>query len=116
MSKVKKKIKKNGSFILNLINSFTAFIYSLFANGRLGSWLSWSDGDESIFSKTFEKISRAYQKSSFSGAVDLFMQNSKFMVTSDAIRSFLSRIGLGVYGLFFSVYGTASAFIYFIKY
>ena len=101
---------------MSVLDSFTAFIYSIFANGRLGTWFSSGDKSckESFFSKQFEKLSRILQKSEIYGSVDLIMKKSLFAKASDAIREFLCRLSLAAYGLFFAVYGTASAFIYFI--
>ena len=101
---------------MSLLDSFTAFIYSMLANGRLGTWFSSGDKShkESFFSRNFEKVTRILQKSDKYGMVDLVMKNSRFAKASDAIREFLCRLSLATYGLFFAVYGTASAFVYFI--
>ena len=101
---------------MSLLDSFTAFIYSMLANGRLGTWFSSGDKShkESFFSKKFEKITRIFQKSEIYGSVDLVMKKSVFAKASDAIRELLCRLSLATYGLFFAVYGTTAAFVYFI--
>ena len=101
---------------MSVLDSFTAFIYSMLANGRLGTWFSSGDKShkESFFSKQFEKLSRILQKSEVYGTVDLVMKKSRFAKASEAIRVFLCRLSLAAYGLFFAVYGTTSAFVYFI--
>ena len=40
IAKKKKEKRRHGSLILCGINAFTAFIYSLFAHGRVGSWMT----------------------------------------------------------------------------
>ena len=116
MAKVKRKNRRKSSFCMSLLDSFTAFIYSMLANGRLGTWFSSGDKShkESFFSKNFEKVTRIFQKSDIYGSVDLVMKKSLFAKASDGIREFLCRLSLATYGLFFAVYGTASAFVYFI--
>lgn len=116
MAKVKKKTRKKSSFFMGVLDAFTAFVCSVFANGRFGTWLSSGDGNikDSFFINLFEKVSRAYRRSELSDAVDLVMKKSKFAKATDSIRGLLSNMSLGVYGLFFAVYGTVSAFVYFI--
>lgn len=101
---------------MSAVDWFTAFICSVFANGRLGTWLSSGDGTykNSFFTKLYEKYSRKYQQSALAGDVDLVMKGSKFAKATDAIRVYLSNLSLGVYGFFLAAYGTASAFVYFI--
>ncbi len=116
MAKVKKRSGRNGSFFMGLIDAFTAFIYSMFSNGRLGTWFSSGDKSykNSIFSRLFDKAVKSYRSSALSDAVDLVMKKSKFAKATDAIRSFLSNLSLGVYGLFLLVYGVVSIFAYFV--
>ena len=101
---------------MSVLDSFTAFIYSMLANGRLGTWFSSGDRShkEGFFSKQFEKLSRILQKSEIYGSVDMVMKKSLFAKASDAIRDFLCSLSLAAYGLFFAVYGTVSAFVFFI--
>ena len=110
MAKVKRKNKGKISFFMSLLDSFTAFIYSMLANGRLGTWFSSGDKShkESFFSRNFEKVTRILQKSDKYGMVDLVMKNSRFAKASDAIREFLCRLSLATYGLFFAVYRKAN--------
>ena len=116
MAKVKRKKRKSGSLFIGAVDRFTAFICSVFANGRLGTWLSSGDAvyKNSFFTKMYDKTARKYQQSALAGDVDLVMKRSKFAKATDAIRVFLSNLSLGVYGFFFAAYGTASAFVYFI--
>lgn len=101
---------------MSVLDSFTAFIYSMLSNGRLGTWFSSGDksSKEGFFSKKFEKVTRILQKSDIYGSVDLVMKKSRFAKASDSIREFLCRLSLATYGLFFAVYGIAAAFVYFI--
>ena len=101
---------------MGLIDAFTAFVYSMFSNGRLGTWFSSGDKSykNSIFSRLFDRAGRAYRSSELSDSVDLIMKKSKFLKATDAIRSYLSNLSLGVYGLFLLVYGAVSIFVYFI--
>ncbi len=114
--KVKKRSRRHGSFFMGLIDAFTAFVYSMFSNGRLGTWFSSGDKSykNSIFSRLFDKVAKSYRSSALSDNVDLVMKKSKFAKATDAIRSFLSNLSLGVYGLFLLVYGVVSIFVYFI--
>ena len=107
LARVKRKNRRGGSLFIGAVDRFTAFICSVFANGRLGTWLS--SGDEanknSFFTKIFDKMARKYQQSEFAGDVDVVMQRSKFAKAADAIRVFLSNLSLGIYGFFFAAYG-----------
>ena len=116
MSKIKRKRRKGGSLFVGIIDMFTAYIYSIFANGRLGTWFSSGDKNDknSFFTRIFEKLSRAYQQSEVASSVDLVMKKSKFAKSTDGLRVFLSNLSLAVYGFFFAAYGTVSAFVYFI--
>ena len=116
MAKVKKKKRRSGSLFIEAIDMFTAFIYSVFANGRLGSWLSSGDTEykNSFFTKIYDRIARTYQQSAFASDIDFILKKSKFAKATDAIRIYLSNLSLGVYGFFFAAYGTASVFVYFI--
>lgn len=116
MAKVKKRSRRHGSFFMGVIDAFTSFVYSMFSNGRLGTWFSSGDKSykNSIFSRLFDKVIKSYRSSALSDNVDLVMKKSKFAKATDAIRSFLSNLSLGVYGLFLLVYGVVSIFVYFV--
>ncbi len=101
---------------MSAIDAFTAFIYSVFSNGRVGTWLSSGreSYENSIFVRGFNKLSAAFRKSEASDSVDLIMKKSRFAKATEAIRSYFANLSLGVYGLLLLVYGTASVFVYFI--
>ena len=116
LAKIKKKKRRSGSLFIGIIDTFTAFIYSVLANGRLGTWFSSGDKSDkgSFFTRIFEKTTRSYQQSDLAEIVDLVMKKSKFAKAADAMRAYLSNLSLAVYGFFFAAYGTVAAFVYFI--
>ena len=69
MAKIKAKKKKNkgGSFFMSVVDAFTSFIYSMFANGRMGTWFSSDKAEkESFFMRLTEKAHRLFRRNTVS--------------------------------------------------
>lgn len=116
MAKIKKKRRRGGSFFLSVIDAFTAFIYSLFANGRVGTWFSSDSLErESLIMRLSNKLPRLLKRNAVSETVDDVMKNSVFLKIPEAIRIFLSQLSLNVYGMFAIIYGASAVVTYFIS-
>lgn len=117
MAKTKKKTRhRHSSLFMGALDSLTSLIYSIFANGRAGSWMSSGreDSESSIFVRGWNKLAHAFRGSETSESVDLILKKSRFAKATESIRSYLSNLSLGVYGLLLLVYGIVSIFVYFI--
>ena len=116
MATRKKEKQRKGSFILNAINAFTSFIYSLFAHGRTGSWMSVAD--ESYQNSSCARILNNTARSKKHGALkkhaDLLLKESRGLRMLDSLRELMSSLKVNVYGMFFLMYGMISAAVYFV--
>ena len=102
---------------MSVIDAFTSFIYSMFANGRLGTWFSSDKTEkESFFMGLADKAHRLFKRNTVSENVDLVMENSFFMKIPEVIRVFLSELSLNIYGMFAVIYGATSIVMYFISF
>ena len=113
--KIKHSPKPRSSFFMKAADGFSSFIYSMFANGRAGSWLSTKDNlyVNSRSAKAVEKTARSL-KSESSKYTDLVMDQSKAVGAPGKLREFLSCLGLNVYGCFLLTYGLTAVFMYYI--
>lgn len=117
MAKTKKKVRRrSSSLILGALDSLTGWIYSAFANGRGGSWLSSGseDSESSFFVRGYNKLFRFFRGSTVSDSVDLVMKKSRFANAIESISGYLASLSLSFYGLLLLVYGVVSIFVYFI--
>ena len=115
-SQKKRKSARKGSLFLGLIDRFTTFIYSLFNNGRLGTWIS---GDNTVYNRSIcaeaiEGGSEKIKKSRLSAFVETLLEKSRAMKILGSIRDFLFCLSLSVYGVFFMTYGFTSIFVYYM--
>ena len=112
----KKKSARRGSFFLEMIDRFTAFIYSLFNNGRLGTWLSEDNAvyNESLCAEAIEVGSQKLKKSRVTSSVGAVVERSRALKLLGSLRDFLFCLSLSVYGVFFMTYGFTSIFVYYI--
>lgn len=115
MATKKKKEKSYVRGIYDALNMFTAFIYSLFAHGRV---MDKCFGDNTLYESStcyqiLDKTARSAQKSRFSRAMEWLIEKGVPLQAIGAIRAFLSRIGLNVYGMFACVFGLTAVFTYY---
>lgn len=104
------------SFVLHAINAFSAFLYSLFANGRVGSALSSGNGlyKKSLCARLFERNAAKNVRSRLSGKVERAIEDSRALRAVGVLRVFLGSLAINVYGIFFVAYGLTSVFMYYI--
>lgn len=99
-----------------MIDAFTAFIYSIFANGRAGSFFSSDKAEkDSFIMGLVHRVSYLLKRNTVTEALDHVLKKSFFLNFFNAFRGFLSELSLGVYGMFAIIYGTASIVVYFIS-
>jgi len=112
----KKEKQRNSSLILKAINAFTAFIYSLFAHGRVGSWMSVADESyqNSGCARILNKTARSKKHGAFKQYADLVLKESKGLRMLDSLRELMSSLKVNVYGMFFLMYGMISAAVYYV--
>lgn len=102
---------------MSVVDAFTSFIYSMFANGRMGTWFSSDKAEkESFFMRLTEKAHRLFRRNAVSERIDSVMKDSFFMKVPEAIRRFLAELSLNVYGMFTVVYGATAIVMYFISF
>lgn len=113
----KKKAARKGSFFLGMIDRFTTFVYSLFHNGRFGTWLSEDNAiyNDSICAEAIEGGSAKLKKSRISTWIETTMERSRVLKLLGSFRDFLFCLSLSVYGVFFMTYGFTSIFVYYIS-
>ena len=114
---IKKKDKqRKGSLILNAINTFTAFIYSLFAHGRVGSWMTVADESyqNSACARLLNNKAQSRKSGSLKKYADLVLKESRGLRIVDSIRAMLASLKVNVYGMFILMYGMISAAVYFV--
>ena len=117
MATEKKKSKRDGSLFGSWINRFTAFIYSLFAQGGVISFFSRDDSyDDSICSQALERTARSAKKGKAYKFLEHVIENSKPLQIFGALRKFFACLSLQVYGIFTISYAVTSIFIYYIKF
>ena len=113
----KKKKARKGSLFLGAINSFTTFLYSIFNNGRLGTWLSEDSAvyNGSASAAAIESGSERLKNSKLSATVENTVEKSRVLKLLGAFRDFLFCLSLSVYGVFFMTYGFTSIFVYYLS-
>ena len=113
--KEKKRSAKKGSFFVKAVDGFSSRLYSIFANGRIGTWLSTEQSlyENSRSAGAVENTARSLKKEG-SKYAEAVMENSKVMRMSGAFRAFLANLALNVYGVFFLSYGLTSLFMYYV--
>lgn len=101
---------------MGVLDRFTSFIYSLFNNGRPGTWLSHGDSAYkcSACSGALDSAAKKLGKSKVAAFVALTAERSKAFKLMEAFRAFLFCLSLSVYGTFFAVFGFVSVFMYYI--
>ncbi len=103
------KQKKRRSLIVGAINRFTAFIYSFFANGRIGEMLSSENTlcKRSYLANSFNKEKKKAQNVLLKYPETVMEQGlaSRSIVF---FRGFMASLKLNVYGMFFTFFGFAS--------
>lgn len=112
----KTKKRRRGSFFVGLLDRFTSFLYSLFNNGRVGTWMS-NDREiwrESVCAQAIENGARRIRKSKIAESVGDLTEKSRSIGFLGAVRSFLFCLSLSVYGIFFMSFGFASVLMYYI--
>ena len=116
MATRKKEKQRKGSFFLNAINAFTAFIYSLFANGRTGSWLSRADRmyENSFCARLLNNTAQSKKNGALKKQANRIFKESKILQLLRSLREIMSSLKVQVYGMFFLVYGITSAIMYFV--
>lgn len=106
---------RNGSFLWQAVDRFTAFIYSIFIFGRFGEHLS----SENTYSK------RSFIAGLFSARKRSAARRVSFEISDSlgrtvvfraftAMRTFIAFLKLNVYGTFFTFYGLTASLVYFI--
>lgn len=115
MANEKKKSKRESRGLFVLLNMMTAFIYSLFSDGRVTGRLLGDNSfyESSVCNSVLEKTARSTKRNRFSRTLEWLVEKSVPLQTISAFRSFLSRISLNSYGLFSVVFGLTSLFVYF---
>jgi len=105
--------KSKGSVILNALNAFTAFLYSLFGNGRVGSGLSSPDScyRTSKCCYLLNKSSSKYIRDGF--YIEDTITKSRVLRAFGVIKEFFASLALNIYGVFFVVYSVISVLIYY---
>jgi hypothetical protein len=95
------------------VNAFTAFLYSLFINGRIGAIFSSEklSYKGSVSESILEKNAKEKKNELRSGSV---LEKSRVLGAIAQIRAFLASLSLNVYAIFFTVYGLTAVFIYYV--
>lgn len=108
--------KQRGSAIWNAVNTFTAFLYSFFTQGRLSDRLSSTNTlcKRSFLAHSFVGLSEKTRKES-AGAVSSFFERSRLPQIFTFIKRLLLSLKLNVYGTFFTFYGFAASVVYFLS-
>ncbi|MBE6684168.1 MAG: hypothetical protein E7592_00780 [Ruminococcaceae bacterium] len=116
MATRKKEKQRKGSFILNAVNAFTAFIYSLFAHGRVGSWMSVANEsyEDSYCAQILDNTARSKKQGTLKKHADTVLKESRGLRILDSLRKLMSSLKVNVYGMFFLMYGMTSAIVYFV--
>lgn len=112
----KKEKQRKGSLILQAINAVTAFIYSLFAHGRTGSWMTVANEsyENSSCARILNGTVRSKKHSALKEYTDLVLKESRGLKIVDSFRELMSSLKVNVYGMFFMMYGMISAAVYFV--
>lgn len=101
---------------MGLIDAFTAFVYSMFSNGRMGTFFSSDKTEkESYIMRLLDKVSLLLKRNTVSETIDHIFKKSFFLNVMNGLRSFFSELSLNVYGMFAAFYGTAAVAVYFIS-
>lgn len=105
--------KSRGSVILNALNAFSAFLYSLFGNGRVGSGLSAHDScyRASKCCYLLNKSSGKYIRGGF--YMEDTIAKSRVLRALGVLKEFFAALSLNVYGVFFVVYSVISVLMYY---
>jgi len=113
--RIRPKRNRSGSFLWQMLDRFTAFLYSLFIFGRVGESMS----DENTYCR------RSFLAQSFSNRnkakINIASLNLSRSLSKNVIVRMLSGFGkvlaylrLNVYGTFFTFYGLTSAIAHYI--
>ncbi|MBQ8408971.1 MAG: hypothetical protein IJY39_08920 [Clostridia bacterium] len=116
--KKKEERRRSGSFFINAVDAFTAFIYSFLKGGETSRKVLTDDSyyRESRTAHAFEKNARSLVKDSSIQYIGTFLEQSTTMRAAGAFRSFLAALSLNVYGIFSIVYGLVSIVMYYLSY
>ena len=96
-----------------IVDAFTAFLYSLFVNGRIGNLFSSNKGlyQGSLCESLLEKSAKEKKFENYAGSI---VEKSVALSALTALRAFLASLAMNVYAIFFVVYGLTSVFIYYL--
>ena len=101
------KKKQSGSVFVNLLNAFSAFLYTLIS-GRCGQCRGLGDKDAYHNSRTAEFLEKnvGYRSQKSTDVIERFLEKSIALRVAGAFRSFMASLCLNVYGIFAVVYIT----------
>ena len=111
------KKKQSGSVFVNLLNAFSAFLYTLIS-GRCGQYRGLGDKDAYHNSRTAEFLEKnvGYRSQKSTDVIERFLEKSIALRVAGAFRSFMASLCLNVYGIFAVVYGLTSVVMYYLFY
>ena len=106
------KKKQSGSVFVNLLNAFSAFLYTLIS-GRCGQYRGLGDKDAYHNSRTAEFLEKnvGYRSQKSTDVVERFLEKSIALRVAGAFRSFMASLCLNVYGIFTPVAGSTNTIV-----
>ncbi len=106
---INEKRKRRRSYLWSLTDCFTAMLYSIFSNGRVGEMFSFGGSlyHNSLFYNTYQR-----KKSKVANVIikypEMMTGESFFSRLIRILGTFFASLGLNVYGVFFVFYGLTS--------
>ncbi len=109
------KGKRKLSYLWSFTDRFTAMLYAILKNGRIGNMLSFGGSlyNNSLFYNTYQR-----KKSNVANAIkkypEMIMGESAFSKIMRFFGMFFASLGLNVYGVFLVLFGLTSCVAYLI--